>query len=249
MTERPTFAELVVGWGDDVRIGPPRPGTHRNEVRAVVVRDVECVGRRSDRAEDSIAWEHSLLDALAAEGVAVPRPLRTEDGATQVGGLVLTPKLRGDHPASAADWAEVAAMVRHVHQITTGWRQRPDVPDWTTGPDATAVRAWADTVGLDADLAVAYAAARAELPEATGVLVGRTRRRDLTMTAAGPAVVDWDESRVDTQLLDLVGDPALAGQAELPAELRAALERCADRWTELRGLPRDSTTERKEGGT
>ncbi len=247
MTERPTFAELVARWGPDVRMGPPRPGTHRNEVRTVVVRDVECVGRRSDRCADSLAWEHSLLDALAAEGVAVPRPLPTAAGATQVGGLVLTPKLRGDHPDSAADWAAVAAMLRQVHEIAADRPQRPDLPDWTAGP--VAVRAWAGAAGLDADLALAYAAARAELPGPTGVLAGRTRRRDLTMTEAGPAVVDWDESRVDTLLLDLVGDPALAGSAEVPPELRAALERCADRWTELRGLPRDSTTNTKEGGT
>lgn len=240
MAERPAFAELASCWGPDVRVGPPRPGTHRNEVRTVVVGDLECVGRRSHRRAESLAWEHALLDDLTAAGVTVPRPLPTPEGATQVDGLVLTPKLRGDHPNTTDDWAAVAAMLRLVHEIGADRPQRPDILDWTTaGP--TEARTWADATGLPADRAVAYVAARAGLPGSIGVIAGRTRRRDISMTGTGPAVVDWDESRVDTQLLDLVGDPALAGPAGVPPEHRAALERCAGCWTELRGLPRDTT--------
>jgi hypothetical protein len=162
----------------------------------------------------------------------VPNP----DGATHVGGLTLTPRLDGAHPSSAEDWAKVTAMLRRVHELTVGWPQRPDVPDWSRAGESE-VRGWAAAGGLDPDRAVAYARARSGLSMPAGVTVGRTRRPDITITDAGPAVVDWDEARVDAQALDFVGDPMLAEQSGLNPELRAALERCDRLWTALRGLP------------
>ena len=236
--ESRSFESLAAEWGPGVEVGPPRPGRHRNEVRSVTARGVDCVGRLSRRPAASLDWEHALLDALAGEGIPVPRPLPSRSGASHVQGLTLTPKLAGDHPSSPADWTRVAELLRRVHRLTKGWPQRPDIIDWSlAGGELSAVRDWASRTGLDPELATRYAAARAALPGPEGVTVGRTRRRDITMTASGPALVDWDEARVDRTLLDFVSDPALAEHAGVDAAVRTELEQCDRSWIELRGLP------------
>ncbi len=230
---RSSFESLLRAWGTDVQAGPPRPGQHRIEVRTVIVRGVECVGRRSERSADSLAWEQQLLRELDRHGVVVPLPVPAESGADQVGGLTLTPKLAGPHPSAPEDWAAVGEALRRVHELTRDWPQRPGVPDWRGPVDAEQARHWARTAGLDPGPAAEYAAARAGLPGPQGVAVGRTRRRDITMTEAGPAFVDWDEARVDSTLQDFVGDPALAAWAGLDERAARPLQECAQRWLAL----------------
>jgi hypothetical protein len=177
----PSFEDLLRAWGPDAAAGPPRPGTHTHEVRSVTVNGVDCVGRRSTRSAASLHWEHALLRHLAAHGVPVPPIVPTRDGRDHHRGLTLTRKVPGGHPDSADDWRSVVSVLRLVHTLTRDWPQRPGAV-WISPPSAAADR-----------------------PHSRAVVVGRTRRRDITMTAAGPVFVDWDESRVDWPVLDFLG--------------------------------------------
>ncbi|HEV2889862.1 MAG TPA: hypothetical protein VGX28_05750 [Frankiaceae bacterium] len=196
-----TFEDLLRAWGPDARAGDPRPGTHSGEVRSVDLGGVPCVGRLMTSDEASLAWELALLADLAnldGAGLVVPLPVPTKDGAPQHGGLVLTRKLPGGHPDSPEEWAAVHAALRRVHEATRGRAQRPGAAPFPV-PGVVA----------------AYGA-----PDA--VVVGRTRRRDVTMTPDGPAFVDWSRARVDRAVLDLVVADEVARRAGLPEEVVSA---------------------------
>jgi aminoglycoside phosphotransferase (APT) family kinase protein len=216
-TEEHSFESLLGAW-DEAVAGPPRPGRHRNDVRTVFVAGQEYVGRLSRRSSASIAWELALLQHLADCGVPVPSPLPTTAGAGHSGGLVLSPRLTGPHPDSDADWDEVASTLRRIHEATKGWPQRPDPAEGREPPRQCK-------------------AALAELPSEESVIVGRTRRHDITMTPQGPAFVDWDESRVGPPALDFLGEAALALRSGLTRAEQGRAAEALTSWQQWRALP------------
>jgi hypothetical protein len=143
----------------------------------------------------SLDWEWTLLAHLERKGVPVPRPLPTVDGSLWHGGLMLTERLDGPHPETDADWLRVIAVLRAIHSHTRDWPQRPGVRP-------------TDAEGIG---------------DGWGVVVGRTRRRDITMTEAGPVFVDWDEARFGPQVLDFTSEG-------FPYELAGLTEADVQHW-------------------
>jgi Ser/Thr protein kinase RdoA (MazF antagonist) len=97
-----------------------RLGGHRNEVWRVTG---DLVARRSRRSTASIDWELDLLEHLSHNDFMVPEVVPTRDGRRHADGVVVQRWLPGDEPT---DWAPVAAELRRLHTLLSGWPQRPD---------------------------------------------------------------------------------------------------------------------------
>jgi Ser/Thr protein kinase RdoA (MazF antagonist) len=159
--------------------------------------------------EESLAWEHELLERLALD--IVPRPIRAGDGSTFFidGGLAVSvlPYVPG-RPAAATDWLAVAAALGRFHAAATGLDllQRPTTPalaqiEW---PPARLPRQLADRLhALRAARRWAMEwTQRAEAPTAPihgdffpgNVLVDRERVT---------ALLDWEEARIDWPAIDV----------------------------------------------
>jgi Ser/Thr protein kinase RdoA (MazF antagonist) len=100
-------------------------GGNRNEVFEVRKGTRRLVARRSRRSAASLSWEVQLLEHLARCGVRVPEVVPALDGRQHIGGLMVMSWLDG-RPPRTEDWPAVAAVLRKVHELTSGWPQRPD---------------------------------------------------------------------------------------------------------------------------
>ncbi len=197
-------------WGD-VEIVERLTGGVANDVRSVRINGHLAVGRLGKRSDADLAWETELLMHLDREGLAVPVPLSTTDGRFFVDGLVVMTYLEGVPPSSKADWQRVAATLRTLHQLTTGWPQRPG---WRSSVDllhtdrGTKVDLAAmPTAGVDRCRA---AWARLADHDQSGVDQHSVIHGDannfgnVLMTTDRVALIDWDEAHVDVPFLDLV---------------------------------------------
>jgi Ser/Thr protein kinase RdoA (MazF antagonist) len=215
-------------WGSDATVVGPLEGGARNQVVAVVLDRRPAVARRSVRPAPSLDWELDLLDHLAGHGMTVPVAVPTRDGRRHAGGVVVQRRLAGRHPETAADWALVAAELRRLHGLTTGWPQRPgfasslDLLDRDRGGD----------VRLDLlppeGVRVCRAAWRPLAGQPLTVVHGDPGAGNFLLDGDAVGVVDWDESRVDVPLLDLAWlPPDVPVEAPLP---RRTLETAALAW-------------------
>lgn len=198
----------------------------RSEVWSGRLRGHRVAVRRPRRGRASLAWELDLMGHLDAHGVLVPTVVRTDDGRRAVGGVVVQHWLAG-RMVEPTDVAAVAAQLRRVHGLTTGWPQRPGC---ATLPELPHVRR-----SLDADLdalpddvtAVVVDVFEAASGLPTSVIHGDPSRSNVRITAGGEvALLDWDESRVDVTLLDL----ADLGADVLPSHEHALARQLADAW-------------------
>lgn len=186
------------------------------------------VVRRSGRPAESLDWELDLLEHLRGHGIAVPVTVPAGDGRRHVDGLLVQEFLDGTPPAGGRDWARVLAVLADVHAATTGWPQRPGFR--SSRALLTATR------GGDVDLAAMPAAAvprvRAawrplhDRPEC--VVHGDVGAGNVLVSGGRVALLDWDESRVDSPWFDLAPVPA-----EVPVPWpgdRAVLTRAGLAW-------------------
>jgi Ser/Thr protein kinase RdoA (MazF antagonist) len=221
--------ELLRAWGPLEVIGV-LGGGNRNTVMEARLGGRRVVVRRSRRPPASLAWEADLLDHLARSGLRVPAVVPALDGRRYLDGVVVQTWLDGT-PPSAADWPAVAAFLRHLHQITTGWPQRPgfastrdllttdrggDVDLLAMPPDAVADcrRAWARLQGS---------------PQA--VVHGDPGPANIRISADGLGLLDWDEARVDYADLDLAELPG----SELPLPRLTLARQAATAWEAANG--------------
>ena len=202
-------------------------GGTRNEVWEVRLGGgVRAVARRSSRPPHALDWELDLLDDLERHGFVVPVAVRTLDGRRRVEDLVVCRWLDGEEPASAADWAAVAAELRRLHASTVG---RPQRPGFASTTDLLAAER-----GGDADLAALPAGVVAEFRHAwaglaggpVAVVHGDPGPTNLRLRDGRVGILDWDESRVDATELDLADLPYSPLAPERLAPARAA----ADAW-------------------
>ena len=110
----------------------------------------------------------------------------------------------GRPPENDADWRLVADYLRRLHEVTTGWPQRPG---WSSSVDLLSRQS-----GTSVDLAAMPVEAVARCRKAWGCLADRSlsvvhgdpNPGSVRIDGHGVVLFDWDESRVDVPLLDLV---------------------------------------------
>jgi Ser/Thr protein kinase RdoA (MazF antagonist) len=220
--------EALAQWGDDVARIERLAGGVANDVWSVRVNGQLAVARRGVRSDADLAWETGLLVHLDRAGLTVPVPIPTTDGRLFADGVVVMTYVAGGPPATDADWGRVAATLREVHRVTAGWPQRPG---WRSSTDLLHA-----TTGTKIDLGALPPEGVARCRAAWARLVGRPtcvvhgdpNPRNIRMTAARVALIDWDEAHVDVPDLDLALPHNAAGldaaRYDIAAQASAAWE-------------------------
>lgn len=214
--------EMLEQWGGGVaRIEPLAGGIGINEIWSVRVNGQLAVGRLGTRSDADLAWETELLQHLDREGLTVPVPIPTKDGRHFADGLVVMTYVEGKSPETEADWRRVADALRHVHQLTQGWPQRPG---WRTSTDLLHAET-GTKVDLGAMSEEAVARCRAAWARLTGrqtcVVHGDPNPGNIRMNADRVAMIDWDEAHVDVPDLDLVLPHNAAGLDDQALDIAA----------------------------
>ena len=132
----------------------------------------------------------------------------------------------GRPPESEGDWRRVADYLHRLHDATAHWPQRPgwsSSVDLLTRDTGTSV----DLTALPDDGVARCRAAWAPFADAAQVVVhGDPNADNIRIHDNGRiALIDWDESRVDVPVLDLVLPFNAAGLAR--DELRRAKRACS----------------------
>ena len=196
--------EALKQWGDDVTRMERLAGGVANQVWSVRVNGQLAVARLGTRSNADLAWETDLLRRLDGEGLAVPAPIATPDGRLFADGVVVMTYLEGGPPETEGDWRRVAEVLRHLHELTRGWPQRPG---WRSSTDLlhAEVGTKVDLTAMPAEGVARCRAAWARLAgRDTCVVHGDPNPGNILMTADRVAMIDWDESHVDVPDLDLV---------------------------------------------
>ncbi len=209
--------DALAAWGEVAIVGP-LDGGNRNAVLELRRGGERLVARTSRRSPPSLDWEIRLLEFLAGHGFRVPLVVPALDGRGHVAGTVVQTWLDGSAPGPG-DWPAVAETLRHLHQVTGGWPQRP-------GHASTRELLIAERGG-DVDLAAMPADAVAICRQAwrglkggsESVVHGDPGPSNIRVHVAGVGLLDWDEARVDYSDLDLA---ELPGSALPPGRLSAA---------------------------
>jgi Ser/Thr protein kinase RdoA (MazF antagonist) len=221
--------ELLAAWGE-ITVTGVLGGGNRNTVLEVRRGDERLVARESRRSPASLEWEIGLLDHLGRQGMRVPQFVPALNGRRHIGSWAMQSWLDGDLPRPD-DWPAVAAELSRLHQLTTGWPQRP-------GFASTRELLSADRGG-DVDLAAMPAAAVRECCRSWAQLAGRPEAAvhgdpgpaNIRITSAGVGLLDWDEARVDYTDLDLAELPLTV----LPPEHLARAQAAATAWEAANG--------------
>jgi Ser/Thr protein kinase RdoA (MazF antagonist) len=210
--------DLDVRAWNGVVIGDPVIGGHRNEVWTASTPSGPVAIRRSRRSEASLLWELELIEWLDNAGFVVPVPMHTVDGRLSCDGVVVQRWLGGREPTTDDDWRLVAAELVRLHDVCSGWAQRPTCLAVTQlGRSSRSVDA--DLAAVPEDVVQQVLAVFAEFREApVSVIHGDPDSSNIRITEDGRVgFIDWDESRVDVvfhlgcQILD-DSDHARAGR-------------------------------------
>jgi Ser/Thr protein kinase RdoA (MazF antagonist) len=201
----------------------------RNRVWKVRINGQPLIARRSARPPEVLDWELDLLEELSGKGFTVPAPIPTSSGDRHVQGLAVFTVLSGREPEGDRDWQLVAEELRRLHALTLEWPQRPGF--------RTHRELLAEDVGGDANMALLPPENAAlcrdawdKLPtRTTSVIHGDPSPGNVLIDGDRVGLLDWDEARIDSPLLDLSALPN-ADIADLsPDEFRAA-RRAATAW-------------------
>ena len=196
--------EALKQWGDDVARIAPLAGGVANDVWTVRVNGHRAVARRGVRSDADLAWETTLLVRLDRAGLTVPVPIPTTDGRLFAAGVVVMTYVEGGPPETAADWRRVADTLRALHRLTAEWPQRPG---WRSSTDLLQTESGTkiDLAAMPPEGVARCRAAWARLGgRPTCVVHGDPNPRNIRLTAARVALIDWDEAHVDVPDLDLV---------------------------------------------
>ncbi|KKB80123.1 aminoglycoside phosphotransferase [Devosia soli] len=197
--------ETLRQWGADAERVERLTGGSSNDVWSVRIGGRLAVARLGKRSDADLAWETELLHHLDRNGLHVPVPIPAADGRPFVDGLVVMQYMEGSPPETEGDWERVAATVRHLHELTRAWPQRPG---WRSSLDLL-VQTSGTRIDLTAMPAEAVTRCRAAWARMRGrpmsVVHGNPNNPgNVRMTADRVALIDWDEAHVDVSELDLV---------------------------------------------
>ena len=181
-------------WGVQAAL-EPIGGGHRNAVFRTSGLKRDLVFKSTRRTEAALFWLTPVMDAAEAAGFTVPRLIPALDGALS------------------------AAQIEHFHCNTRALPQRPgflsslDLIEATTGGDV-------DLMAMPAEIVALCRRAWQPMQGKVGVIHGDLSAGNLIDTEHGPALIDWDEARVDLRAYDLIRtDPEHATAAEKTAAL------------------------------
>lgn len=246
--------EALEQWGSDVTRRKQLTGGVANDVWSVEIDGQRAVARLGARSDADLAWEMRLLQHLDREGLAVPRPIPTEDGRLSAEGLVVMTFVAGRPPETEEDWRRVADALRQLHRSTTDWPQRPG---WRSSTDL--LRADRGTkIDLTAMPPEGVARCRAAWSRLTGrptcIVHGDPNNAgNVRITPERVALIDWDEAHVDVPELDLVLPHNAGGldadTYDIASQASAAWEAavCWDDETSMRRLAEVRPLEIKSG--
>lgn len=189
-------------WGIDAPL-TQLSGGHRN--RAFRTRGLaqEQVFKTTRRSEASLAWLGAVQDHAEAAGFIVPRLTASRNGCLSEQGWTCEPFMAGI-ACAAERLGDVEPLLRRFHGLAVGLPQRPgfiNAAAFTPGGR-----------GADIDLPMLPPALAAECLDAwrtfddvpIQAIHGDMNPSNLIWTADGvPALLDWDEARVDVALFDL----------------------------------------------
>lgn len=224
---------LLKPWGDVELLGRASGGA-RNDVWRGSVRGAEVFVRFSSRDPEAVSWELDVLDIVREVGLGAPELVATADGQRMVNGVVVFQGVEGRRPASGADWMAVARYLATLHAETAGWMQRPGFAATSDLLDAER--------GGDVDLRAMPSAAVEQCRTAwariatypMSAIHGDPGLDNIFITAEGPVLIDWDESRVDVPVFDLAALPAefcpIRGHDRWVAEQAASAWEAAVSW-------------------
>ncbi|MXY36558.1 MAG: phosphotransferase [Dehalococcoidia bacterium] len=187
----------------------------RNRVWTIRLRGERCVARQNDRAGEALDWELDLLGALHDKGFTVPLPIATASGERRVGGLVVLSFIEGREPKGKRDAELVGDELRRLHSLMPA---RPQRPGFRTCHELIATDRGGDVDMslLPPEDAALCRAAWKELPEGEpAVIHGDPSPTNIRIDGDRVGLLDWDEARIDSPLLDLGALPD-AESASLP---------------------------------
>lgn len=187
----------------------PLTGGHRNSVFRVWIGDQCCVAKSTTRSEAALAWVTRLMNVAARCGIVVPKMLRSASGDFASHGWTLETWFDG-RAADPGDVSAFHAPLSALHETTASWPQRPGLAgmqELQHAPHAGDI----DLTTLPAPVAALCRLAWAGVTEAPRCAIhGDVGPGNMRMTHGGrPAMLDWDEARVDAAFLDFIAlDPA-----------------------------------------
>ncbi|WP_226553439.1 phosphotransferase [Celeribacter naphthalenivorans] len=204
-------------WGLSAPL-EPLGGGPRNAVFRTSELAQDVVFKSTRRSEAQLRWLAPVHDAAEAAGFTVPRLMPAQDGRLGPNGWTCEPLIDG-RPFQPEDLPRIADKIDAFHRNTSNLPQRPDFRSSsdllheTSGGDV-------DLCALPADLLAlcrkAWGAMRGEI----GIIHGDLTAGNLIHTEEGPALIDWDEARVDDLAFDMLRTrPEAATAAEKTAAL------------------------------
>lgn len=201
----------------------PLPGGYRNRVYRTVGLQRDLVFKTTRRSENSLRWLGPVQDFARQAGFIVPKLIPTREGRLSGAGWTCEPFVKGKH-GGRKQLSGIANRLRAFHCLAESLPQRPGflhaagfVPGSRAG---------------DTDLARMPQALAEQCLQAWRVLDGLPIRaihgdinsNNLIWTASGePALIDWDEARVDASVFDIavVSPDAANHTPELELALKA----------------------------
>ena len=194
----------------------------RNRVWTIRLRGERCVARQNDRVGEALDWELDLLGALHDEGFNVPLPIATASGERRVGGLVVLSFIEGREPDGKRDAELVGDELRRLHGLMPARPQRPgfrachELITTDRGGDVDMSRMPAE------DAALCRSAWRELAEREPAVIHGDPSPTNIRIDGDRVGLLDWDEARVDSPLLDLGALPNAESAGISPADFDRA---------------------------
>ncbi|MBW6417277.1 phosphotransferase [Celeribacter sp. PS-C1] len=204
-------------WGISAPLEPLGDG-HRNTVFRTSELAQDLVFKSTRRSEAQLKWLAPVHDAAEAAGFTVTRLIAAKNGRMAAQGWTCEPFIEG-RPFQPEDLPQIADQIDAFHRHAAGIAQRPDfcsssdLLTETSGGDV-------DLCALPADLIALCRKAWGALKGEIDVIHGDLTAGNLIHTEAGPALIDWDEARVDYLSFDTLRTrPASASASEKSAAL------------------------------
>jgi len=180
-------------------------GGNRNRVVLVSCRGELFVAKSTIRSEEAVRWVVDVQKIAETAGFIVPHFIPAIDGRFVVDGVTLERWIEGK-PVTNEDRIEIRDLLSAFHESCLGWNQRPGF--------ASSIELLDDSSGGDVNLdvmpegikKVCRKAWQALETQKQSVIHGDLNIDNILKTRDGHfALIDWDESRVDISLFDIVG--------------------------------------------